>query len=233
MNRPLVVGYKGEIGSFILNGLLRIMPKALDIWCIDVNETEAEVVERVERSDVIFLCMPIEMTTDWINKYRDLMGNKILIEQCSLKEWVYEDWRKISDLVDIRSMHILFRPSQTPNLEDRKVGLLEGQFDEDMVRDIEKITQSEIVWYKDVKDHDKEMAIQQALVHRTLLILGEFLEECNGSTYVSKKVVELSDRIKLGNKDIYRLIQDNRYLPDHLVELKEKFEGFEIEKYIK
>jgi len=31
MKRPLVVGYKGEIGSFILNGLLRIMPKALDI----------------------------------------------------------------------------------------------------------------------------------------------------------------------------------------------------------
>ena len=27
---PLVVGYKGEIGSFILQGLLRHMPKALD-----------------------------------------------------------------------------------------------------------------------------------------------------------------------------------------------------------
>ena len=29
MENPLVVGYKGQIGSFILNGLLRMMPKAL------------------------------------------------------------------------------------------------------------------------------------------------------------------------------------------------------------
>ena len=36
---PLVVGYKGEIGSFILQGLLRTMPKALDILCYDILDT--------------------------------------------------------------------------------------------------------------------------------------------------------------------------------------------------
>ena len=47
MNNPLVCGYKGEIGSFILSGLLKVMPKALDIWCVDVNETESEVIDRI------------------------------------------------------------------------------------------------------------------------------------------------------------------------------------------
>ena len=158
-----------------------------------------------------------------------MLKHKVLIEQCSLKEWIFEDER-VKDL-DIRSMHILFRPSQTPNLEDRKVGLI-PRFDLDMAKDIVDITQSEIVWYKDAEEHDKEMAIQQALVHRTLLVLGETLKGCNGSTYVSKKVVGLSERIKRGNIDLYKLIQDNKYLPEHLEQLEKEFDEFDIDNYM-
>jgi len=231
MNKFYVSGYRGEIGSFILSGLLRIMPKALDIFCSDINENEEEVRERIEISDVIFLCVPMDITIDWILKYKELLKDKIIIEQCSSKEWVYNDDRT-KDL-DIRSMHILFRPSQTPDLKDRKVGIFEGQFDGEMVKNIAEITQAEIVWYKDAVDHDKEMAIQQALVHRTLLLLGNALKDCNGSTYISKKVLELTKRIKNGDLGLYKLIQENKYLPEHLENLRKRFDEFEIERYWK
>lgn len=229
MNKPLCVGYKGEIGSFILQGLLKVMPKALDIWCVDINETEEEVIERIEVADVIFLCIPMEKTVDWIVKHKELLKGKVIFEQCSLKEWIYDDER-VGGL-DIKSMHILFRPSQTPNIEDRKVGIFKSQLDEDMTKDIANITRSEIVCYKNAEDHDREMAIQQALVHRTLLVLGKALGSCNGSTYISKKVIELINRIKQGDKELYKSIQKNKYLPKELEKLMGDFGNFELEKY--
>jgi prephenate dehydrogenase len=230
MNKPLVVGYKGEIGSFILNGLLRIMPKALDIWCVDVNETAEEVTERIKQSDVIFLCVPIRDTVNWISEHQEFLKGKLIIEQCSLKEGVCNNMGV--QQFDVRSMHILFRPSVTPNLEDRKVGLIKGQFDANMASDIAAITQAEVVWYQDVESHDREMAIQQALTHRTLMVLGEILSSCKGSTYVSKKVLELSNRIQEGDAELYGMIQDNKYLPGELEKLMEGFENFDIDKYM-
>ena len=160
---PLVVGYKGEIGSFILQGLLRIMPKALNIWCYDVGETEEEKKERIKKSDIIFLCVPMQDTMKWFYKYLRLLKGKTIVEQCSLKSMIYED-KKLKDL-RIMSMHILFRPSATPNKQDRKVALIKKRYagySFDWYRrldlDIEKITGSEIVWFENYKEHDKAMA---------------------------------------------------------------------------
>lgn len=230
-SQPLVVGYKGEIGSFILGGLLRVMPKALDIWCIDVNETQEEIEHRIMVSDIIFLCTPLETTVKWLIEHKALIGNKPVIEQCSLKEWIFEN-EDLRDL-DIRSMHILFRPSQTPNKEDRRVGLLKNHFNYALAKNIADITQSSIVWFNDAEEHDKEMAIQQALLHRTLLILGKTLKECKGSTYISQKVVELEGRILKGNKGLYGMIQENKYLPEALEKLKDDIEKFNIDNFWK
>jgi len=230
IQKPLVVGYRGEIGSFILNGLLRVMPKALDIFCVDINETEEEVRERIEKADVIFLCVPMNVTVDWILPYKELLCNKMVVEQCSLKEDICKDERLKG--LDIRSMHILFRPSQTPDKADRLLGLFENQFNKEMTDTLLEITDSYLVTYKDVEEHDKEMAIQQALVHRTLLLLGEALGNCKGSTFISKKVVGLANRIKKGNLDLYKSIQENKHLPEHLERLEKGFKEFDIEKYI-
>ena len=229
MKQPLVVGYKGEIGSFILNGLLRIMPKALDIWCVDINETEEEVTERIKKSDVIFLCVPLQDTEGWLLKYKEQLSGKKIIEQCSLKEWIYES-HKLRDL-DIKSMHVLFRPSQTPNLEDRNVGLFKGQFDSAVSETIAKITQSNIVWFSDALEHDTNMAVQQALTHRMLLILGDMLKLSKGSTYITKKVLELESRIKKGDINLYKRIQDNRWLSTVLDDFKGRLNSFNIEKF--
>ncbi len=227
MKQPMVVGNKGEIGRFILNGLLRIMPKALDIWCVDINETDDEVSERIKKADVIFLCVPLQSTINWLLKYKILLENKLIIEQCSLKEWLYKN-ESLRDM-NIASMHILFRPSQTPNLEDREVGLFLNQIkDQELIYEIGEITQSKIVWYKNAEEHDREMAIQQALVHRTLLILGEQLKNCNGSTYICKKVLELSSRIKQGDKKLYSIIQTNTHLPEVLDRVKKDFDDFNL-----
>jgi hypothetical protein len=91
MKHPLVVGYKGEIGSFILSGLLRVMPKALNIWCTDVNESDEEVASRIKIADVIFLCVPLQSTLNWLLKFKNLLKDKTIIEQCSLKEGLFEN----------------------------------------------------------------------------------------------------------------------------------------------
>jgi prephenate dehydrogenase len=231
MKQPMVVGYKGEIGSFILNGLLRIMPKALDIWCVDINETQEEAKERIKKSDTIFLCVPIDNTVDWLIEHIELLKGKTIIEQCSLKEWLYEN-ESIKEL-NIKSMHVLFRPSQTPNLEDRKVGLFAGQFDDVLVEDIKKITQSKIVWYKHARDHDMEMSIQQALTHRMLMVLGHMLKQCSASTYISKKVLELEERIKKGDLGLYKRIQENKYLPIVTGDFQAILKEFNIEEFWK
>jgi prephenate dehydrogenase len=226
INQPLVVGYKGEIGSFILNGLLKVMPKALDIWCVDINENEHEVIDRIQKSDTIFLCIPLNKTVEWLLHFKLLLTDKTIIEQTSLKGWMINN--KLDGL-DIRSMHILFRPSQTPNTYDRKVALINSQFDSDTSEKISKITCSDIVWFENIKEHDKEMAIQQALVHRTLLVLGNALKNCHGSTYVSQKVIELCERIKKGDLTLYKAIQENEHLDKHLDKFINNFKDFNIE----
>ena len=244
MKQPLVVGYKGEIGSFILNGLLRIMDKALDIWCVDINESKKETEDRIKRSDVVFLCVPIKKTVSWIVQHSVLLQGKTIMEQASLKEWIYDEMEWVPEEkglvplkdLDIRSMHILFRPSVTPNLNDRRVGLFNKQYGSTYgpetitPSEIEKITQSKIVWYDDAESHDREMALQQALLHRTLLTLGDLISKCNGRTYISQKVVELCDRIKAGNKELYGLIQQNKYVKDVLPGFTNKLENFNLDK---
>lgn len=207
---PLVVGYKGEIGSFILQGLLRTMPKASDIWCFDINETEAEKNKRIHKSDVIFLCVPIQDTVKWLLKYKGLLKNRIIIEQCSLKREIYED-AGLKDL-NIMSMHILFRPSATPDKKDRRVGLVDI-WPARMIEAIEKITDSETIHYIDYGGHDKAMAKQQALVHRVLLALGSTIGNLSYQTYIGSKVLELVERIKAGDPVLYKKIQSNEHLP--------------------
>ena len=231
MKNPLVVGYKGEIGSFILGGLLRVMPKALNIWCVDVNETVAEVSSRIEISDVIFLCLPMHKTIEWLEKYERILCGKIIVEQASSKEWIYK--HPISQRLSIESMHILFRPSQTPNIEDRRVALFKLQHIRLMAEDIAAITQSKIVWFNGAEEHDREMALQQALLHRTILVLGKLFDECKGQTYVSKKILELRDRIQKGNLELYSDIQKNPHLQEQLIRFDKSMAEFNITQYWK
>lgn len=234
---PLVVGYKGEIGSFILQGLLKTIPKALDIWCFDINETEKEKIDRIKKSDTIFLCIPIQDTVEWLFKYQKYLKGKKIIEQCSIKGIIFGNKKLLCKInhYSLFSMHILFRPSITPNKEDRKVMLIEhypvgwGGLE----KTIEKITDSKIVWIRDYKTHDIVMARQQALIHRVLLCLDNLIENSCGQTYIGKKLMELTNRIKSGDKILYSSIQKNKYLPEVLKEFNKNLRDFDITKEIK
>ncbi len=221
---PLVVGYKGEIGSFILNGLLKTMPKASNIWCFDINDSEKEKLKRIKKSDYIFLCVPIKDTVKWLIKYKKNLKNKIIIEQASLKEWIYND-KRLSKL-RLVPMHMLFRPSATSNYEDRKTLLIfnkETLLYENipLIEEISKITNSEVSWCKSIKEHDNLMASNQALVHRTILALNRILVNSQ-DTYISKRIKELARRILSGDKELYEFIQENKYLPEKLKILKKE-----------
>jgi prephenate dehydrogenase len=227
LKNPLVVGYKGEIGSYLLNGLLRIMPKALNIYCVDINETVKEVIDRIVLSNIIFLCVDINSTLNWIEKFKPYLKGKVIVEQCSLKEWIYES--EITKDLHIVSMHILFRPSKTFDLKDKKVGVLKDQATNDpgLINVIEEITQAQIVYYDNVAEHDNVMALQQALIHRVLLTLSKTLRNTKGSTFMSDKVEELALRIKQGNKELYRSIQHNKYLPNVLNQFAGNLDNFD------
>lgn len=230
MNSPLVVGYKGEIGSFILNGLLREMPKASNIWCFDINDSAREIKTRIKKSDVIFLCVPLQHTNDWIKMYGKHLKRKTIIEQGSLKSMLYDDKEiiKLKKTFNLLSMHILFRPSITPNKSDRKVAYIRSPWWGGLQNKIEEITESESVWFSTIEQHDRSMAIQQALNHRILLVLSSVIRSGDQQTYIGRKVLELANRIKGGDPSLYELIQRNKYLPDIIKEFDLKLEDFNI-----
>lgn len=226
---PVVVGYKGEIGKFILAGLLDVMPKALDIWCFDQFESEKQKIDRIQKADYIFLCVPLDETGTWLMRYKKYLKDKIIIEQCSRKGFLYKDkrFKKFNFL----SMHILFRPSITPNADDRRVALIEDERWSGLISDIGKITKSYMIWYKDYKEHDRDMAINQGVVHRVLLSIGKMLDNTKSLTYVSGRLIKLRNRILAGNPELYKAIQENENVASEVKRFKSMFGDFDVKEF--
>lgn len=226
MKNPLVVGYRGEIGSFILHGLLRVMPKALNVWCFDVNETETEKIRRIRKSDVVFLCVPMSETLGWLRKYKKYLKGKIVIEQTSLKGWIS---KLRCQGFTMLSMHILFRPSATPDPAERRIVMIEhplwGLYGEIVLKIIDAALVTDI---KDCSTHDVIMAFQQALVHRVLLVLSNIIDDFPCATYVGIKVQELASRIRRGDPALYASIQQNGALLSAVWEFKKKLRDFNV-----
>jgi len=224
---PLVVGYKGEIGSFILQGLLRTMPKASNIWCYDINETKQERRDKIIKADIIFLCIPIEKTVAWFKSYKSLLKNKVVFEQCSLKGLIYNNIKNPNFI--LLSMHILFRPSVTTDKDDRRVAIIKNIEWYRFRNSIEEITKSRLEFFDTWQMHDETMAFQQALVHRVILSLGNTLKDLSENTYIVSKIKELEKRIRLGEPKLYKIIQENKFLPKALSEFNKQLKKFKIE----
>ena len=235
MNAPLVVGYKGEIGRFILAGLLEDMPKANDILCVDVNNSQEDVLERILKADFVFLCVPLQTTLDWLLRYREALRGKTIVEQSSIKAFLYEN-PVLSDL-SFLSMHLLFRPSTTP-LSDRRGLLFSDRIPTERLREFCALAARQFRTQFEVLDagdgltyqlHDKLMARHQALVHRTILCLADALQENPlVQTYVGQRISELAVRIRSGDADLYRMIQENPYLDAEFIDLRRRLDGFSI-----
>lgn len=240
MKNPLVVGYKGEIGKFILQGLLSYMPKASDIWCIDVNSTEDEVISRIAMSDVIFLCVPIDRTKSWIIRHSKLLKGKTVIEQTSLKGWLKcKDLKPFVSGFKVLSMHILFRPSATPDRSDRLITVIWplGEVDWNTCGAYDFISlglnsQTGRSAFNTIEEHDAAMASQQALVHRVILVLDECMKTCYPGTYIGKRVREIANRVSKGDTVLYKIIQSNPLLKKQLQNFDRKMKSFKIEKYM-
>jgi prephenate dehydrogenase len=212
---PLVVGYKGEIGRFLLAGFLEDLPKANDIFCVDVNNPEEDVRERIAKSDYIFLCVPLQHTSAWLTQYKTALNDAIIVEQCSVKSFLYE----APEFADLKflSMHLLFRPSATP-VADRRCLVFGERLDSKLVQRFgEYISQafktSVVEVRSDEEDahivHDHLMARHQALVHRVVLKLADRLGAVEARTFVGQRICELADRINAGDPILYRMIQEN------------------------
>lgn len=236
MKNPLVIGYKGEIGRYILNGLLSCMPKASNIWCYDVNVEDHEAKQRIDAADVIFLCLPIEETTKFFVEYKYFLRGKTVVEQTSVKAWVPELKKELATTYgcELVSMHILFRPSTTPNYEDHRIAVLGNKQSPGttLVKNfVEQALKAKLIYIPTVAHHERMMAHQQALVHRVLLCLDACLPADYPDTYVSKRVRELSTRIRSGDSTLYSMIQSNIRLKDALRCFNERMKNFNIRKY--
>lgn len=235
MRNPLVIGYKGEIGSYILQGLLSCMPKASNIWCVDVNSDEQEVKSRIDIADVIFLCVPIDKTIEFFNEYRFFLRGKIVIEQTSVKLWVtgMKDELKQTYGCDLVSMHILFRPSSTPDRKDHYIAVVGSRQTPGLTyakNFIDQALKAKLVYIMTIDEHETMMACQQALVHRVLLVLDECLRSEFPGTYISRRVRELANRISQGDPILYSMIQENPKLKLQLDNFNRKMREFRVNK---
>ncbi len=235
MRSPLVVGYKGEIGRFLLAGLLEDMPKANDILCVDINNSDADVLERIDKADVIFLCVPLQATASWLLKYKDVLIGKVIVEQSSIKAFLYEDLR-LNGLTFL-SMHLLFRPSAT-SVADRRGLLFSDHLPTEEVRGFVRAFSRSFQTPMDLLMspagpayflHDQMMSRHQALVHRVLATLADTISKEDAQTYVGQRVRELAGRIRSGDPTLYRLIQENPYLEEELASFKARLDRFTVD----
>lgn len=236
MKNPLVVGYKGEIGRFLLNELLNYCPKASNVYCVDVSNTEKEIIERIKFADVIFLCVPIQETIPWVSKYKKHLKSKVIVENTSLKSVLLNSEGKLKDCfkdINLISIHYLFKPSATPNFADKKCAII---FDE-LYRNLSVInfisrTVNVVHWFKNYAEHDIAMAIEQALVHRVLLTLEKHLDVSPSlygkpvHTYLGSKIKELMMRLKTTDLKLFNIIQNNNYFPTVLEKFKKDLDIF-------
>ncbi|HEY3781535.1 MAG TPA: hypothetical protein VGL56_10655 [Fimbriimonadaceae bacterium] len=234
MEAPLVVGYKGEIGRFILAGLLEDMPKANDIFCVDINNSEDEVRERIRKSDYIFLCVPLQHTVAWIDGFLPDLSGKILVEQCSVKSFLYEN--ESYKTLNLLSMHLLFRPSATP-IKDRRCLVFSERgssadlaaFSDLMARALKTSVVSIDSGAESAHlQHDRLMAYQQSLVHRVILVLASKIQDEHGQTFVGQRIQELAERIEAGDPELYRLIQGNPFTDSVVADFESSLRGFKI-----
>lgn len=229
MKNPCVVGYRGQIGRFVLDGLLQYMPKANQILCFDVNETEEECIDRIEKSDFIFLCIPFLETAEWLKKYEVHLLDKIIVEQCSLKNEIYKKFKHLKFI----GMHFLFRPEGTPP-DDRRCVLIKETMAPGVSEHwvhfynlLDKIWKCRIILLsKD--DHDSFMAFEQALVHRVVLNLARMIEFTDATTYIGGEIIKLANRIKSGDKELYKAMQKNPLTNIVLKDFKDQLREFKI-----
>jgi len=114
-----VAGYRGKVGSYILNGLIKYLPTAVNIYCFDTGDTAEDIYKRIKDSDIIFNCISFEETLNFLEFHKEDLKNKIVIDQSSWKTDVF-NWNMKNKDIRIEYMHILFDPSRTPK-EDRHI----------------------------------------------------------------------------------------------------------------
>lgn len=238
MKNPLVIGYKGEIGSYILQALLKFMPKASNIWCYDVGSDDSEIRIRLHQSDTIFLCVPLDKTFEFFNKYSNFLRDKTVIEQTSLKLWVPKMKSELKDKFncELVSMHVLFRPSVTPDVKDHYVAVIGKKQTPGFTSAknfVDIVLKAKLVYIETIEQHETIMACQQALVHRVLLVLDNCLRSEFPGTYVSRKVRDLAKRITSGDPKLYEMIQNNPKLKLQLANFNRQMKTFRITKFMK
>ena len=224
MKKYCVAGYRGIIGSYILRGLLKHLPVAVDIQCFDIYDTEEDKLKRIKESDVIFNCVSFNHTMPFLEKYKEQLKGKIVVDQTSWKSEVYA-WSKKNYDVKVYFMHILYNPETTPR-EDRQVVFFGNHmyhnwndiFDTNIVSFISKGLEAFSIEIDEaldisISDHDKLMAHQQPEFYD---MINNFIEQSwkIGADYETrnfKELIKIRNRIKKMKPDLKEGLYRNPY----------------------
>ncbi|MCK4782042.1 prephenate dehydrogenase/arogenate dehydrogenase family protein [Candidatus Parcubacteria bacterium] len=170
--KPLIgiIGGKGKMGAWF-NGFFE--NQGFKVLVSDVK-TKFSNVELAKKADIVIVSVPIGNTVRVIKEVRDFVRkDALLCDITSLKEEPVEAMRKAKS--GVLGMHPLFGPL-VQNLEGQKFvfcGVKNNQW-VDFLRKIFVKNKAEIIEVSP-EEHDKQMAIVQALIHFTNIGLARTL----------------------------------------------------------
>ncbi|MDD5192454.1 MAG: prephenate dehydrogenase/arogenate dehydrogenase family protein [Candidatus Nanoarchaeia archaeon] len=226
-----------EIGIIGFGSFGRLIAKHLKtrakIYVSDIINKEKEAkeigvsfvsVKQAASKEIVILSMPMENLQEILISIKEILQkNALVLDVCSLKVFSCELMKKILPKdVEIIGTHPLFGPQSAPNsIEGSKIAIIPirtSRLDE-----VKSFCESLglKVFITTSKEHDKQMASSQALVH----FIGQAMENCgikrtDLSTRTFDKLMDIAEIIR---NDTPALFNNMQTMNPFAKEVREKF----------
>lgn len=139
--------------------------------------------ELVRNSDVIFLSVPINSMIEVLNEIYDELENKILVEVCSVKTFLIEEFERLNKEKNIKfefhSVHPMFAQTIKNPKGQGFVFTYSNTKKSEFIKEFRELLESKDAILQDMyyKEHDKTMALIQSLNHFNLFVGAKTLKK--------------------------------------------------------
>lgn len=215
----LVVGGAGAMGGWFVDFFRERG------WSVDVSDPDADEsvpLERADEYDVVAVAVPIEATTEVIERVAEGMTDGLLMDITSVKHEPVKAMRAAPEDVELLGTHPMFGPSvrsmrgQTVIVVRERVGPLADRIVEafnDAGANVQEAT---------AREHDEMMSVVQGLTHFSLVSIGGALERLDFDVDESRRfmspvyeiILDFVGRVLNQNPDLYAEIQMNQPVGD-------------------
>ena len=178
----------------------------------------------VKNADVVIICVPIKSTVSVINKCATIMKKgSCIVEITSVKTEIFKSLSRIPDSLTVLSIHPMFGPG-AKNICNTKILMIpirNETKEQKLVKSMFK--ESKVIVIKDVKYHDRLMAVILGMVYYVNLLLAmtlgneniPLLKTLSGTTFYLQTL--LFESILTDNSSlIASILADNKELLPYL-----------------